>query len=68
MNKPSQTMHREVKADARRAKPPRGAVNVRSGPPKLTATLKRRALRKKPGKPAGDVQSRSIERLSSLVT
>jgi hypothetical protein len=51
MNKPSQTKHREVKAGARLGKPPRGAVNVRSGPPKMTATLKRRALRKRPGKP-----------------
>ena len=47
MEKPSQTRHRKVEAGARRGKLPDGAVNVPSRPPKMTATLKRRALRKR---------------------
>ncbi len=48
MNKPwHPTIHSEVEAGTLRGKLPIGVVNVRSVPPKMTATLKRRALKKK---------------------
>jgi hypothetical protein len=50
MNKPSQTKAWEAEARARLGRPLGGMLNVRSGLPKMTATLKRRALRKRPGK------------------
>ena len=51
MIKPEQTEPREATACARFAKPSRDPINVRRRPLMMTATLKRRALRKKPGKP-----------------
>jgi hypothetical protein len=51
MTKPEQTEPREAKAGVRFVKPPHDAINVRRRPLMMTATLKRRALRKKPGKP-----------------
>ena len=51
MTKPEWTIPVEAKAGGRLAKPPRESVNVRCRPLKLTAIMKRRALRKKPGKP-----------------
>ncbi|MBX9651014.1 MAG: hypothetical protein K2X57_28595 [Xanthobacteraceae bacterium] len=52
MTKPWQTQPMKEEAGTRSGKPPHGAVNVRSGPAKMTATLKRRALKKRPEKPA----------------
>ncbi len=57
MKKPSLSKHAEVEAGARCSKQPRGAVNVRFGPAKMTATLRRRALRKRPDKLAIVAQS-----------
>ena len=51
MTKPEWTIPGDAKAGPRLAKPPRESVNVRCRPLKLTAIMKRRALRKKPGKP-----------------
>lgn len=51
MTKPEQTELREAHAGARFDKPPHNAVDVRRRPLIMTATLKRRALRKKPSKP-----------------
>jgi len=51
MTKPEQAEPREANAGARFEKPPHDAVNVRRRPLIMTATLKRRALRKKPSKP-----------------
>jgi hypothetical protein len=51
MTKPEWTIPRDAKAGGRLAKPPRDPVNVRCRPVKMTAIMKRRALRKKPGKP-----------------
>ena len=51
MTKPEWTIPVEAKAGGRSAKPPGDAVNVQCRPLKLTAIMKRRALRKKPGKP-----------------
>jgi hypothetical protein len=51
MTKPEWTMPGDAKAGPRLGKPPRDAVNVRCRPLKMTAIMKRRALRKKPGKP-----------------
>ena len=51
MTKPEWTIPVEAKASGRLAKPLRESVNVRCRPLKLTAIMKRRALRKKPGKP-----------------
>jgi hypothetical protein len=51
MTKPEQTEPGEAKAGARFDKPPHDAVNVRRRPLMMTATLKRRALRKKPDRP-----------------
>jgi hypothetical protein len=57
MTKPSQTKPTEAEAGARFGKLPRGAVNVPSISLKMTATLKRRALRKRPRKLAIAAQS-----------
>jgi hypothetical protein len=51
MTKPEWTIPGDAKAGPRLAKPSREAVNVRCRPLKLTAIMKRRALRKKPDKP-----------------
>jgi hypothetical protein len=51
MTKPEWTIPGEAKADPQFGKPPRDAVNVGCRPLKMTAIMKRRALRKKPGKP-----------------
>ena len=51
MTKPEWTIPWEAKAAARFGRLPRDAVNVRCRPLKMTAIMKRRALRKKPGKP-----------------
>jgi len=51
MTKPEWTIPVDAKAGGGLAKPPREAVNVRCRPLKMTAIMKRRALRKKPGKP-----------------
>jgi hypothetical protein len=48
LTNPSQIKSMKAEAGARLAEAPRGAVNVRARPLKMTATLKRRALRKKP--------------------
>jgi hypothetical protein len=55
MNKPSPTKPSEVKASAWFG--PRSALNASLKPLKMTATLKRRALRKRPSKPAIAAQS-----------
>jgi hypothetical protein len=52
MNKPLPTESIEVEASAWSGKPLRGALNASFRPLKMTATLKRRALRKRPSKPA----------------
>jgi hypothetical protein len=57
MNKPSPTKPGEVEASVWFGKPPRAALNASFRPLKMTATLKRRALRKRPGKPAIAAQS-----------
>jgi hypothetical protein len=51
MTKPEWTIPGDAKAGGRLAKPPRESVNVRCRPLKMTAIMKRRALKKKPGKP-----------------
>jgi hypothetical protein len=51
MTKPSRTEPSEAEA------PPRGAFNAPYRPLKMTATLKRRALKKRPGKLAIAAQS-----------
>jgi len=51
MTKPEWTIPGEAKAGVRLPKPPRESVNVRCRPLKMTAIMKRRALRKKPDKP-----------------
>ena len=51
MTKPEWTTSGDAKAGARLGKSPHDAVNVRCRPLKMTAIMKRRALRKKPGKP-----------------
>jgi hypothetical protein len=51
MTKPEWTIPVQAKAGARLVEPPREAVNVRCRPLKMTAIMKRRALRKKPDKP-----------------
>jgi len=51
MTKPEWTIPGDVKAGPRLGRPPRDAVSVRCRPLKMTAIMKRRALRKKPGKP-----------------
>jgi hypothetical protein len=51
MTKPEWTIPGDAKAGPRLGKPPRDAVSVRCRPLKMTAIMKRRALRKKPGKP-----------------
>ena len=51
MTKPEQTESRQAKTCARFDKPLHDAINARRRPLMMTATLKRRALRKKPGKP-----------------
>jgi hypothetical protein len=57
MTKPEWTIPGDAKAGVRLAKPPRESVNVRCRPLKMTAIMKRRSLRKKPGKPEGAVLS-----------
>jgi len=52
MNKPWPTKPNEVEANARFDRPPRGMFNAPYRPLKMTATLKRRALKKMPGKTA----------------
>jgi hypothetical protein len=52
MNKPLPTKPSEMEASARFGKPSRGALNASYRPLKMTATLKRRALKKRPSKPA----------------
>lgn len=59
MTKPEWTIPGETKAGVRLGKPPRESVNDRCRPLKMTAIMKRRALRKKPGKPEGAALSAS---------
>ncbi|HMJ42211.1 MAG TPA: hypothetical protein VK522_08030 [Pseudolabrys sp.] len=47
----------EMEASARFDKPSRGALNASYRPLKMTATLKRRALKKRPSKPEIAAQS-----------
>ena len=51
MTKPEWTIPGDAKAGVRWGKPPRESVNNRCRPLKMTAIMKRRALRKKPDKP-----------------
>ena len=51
MTKPEWKIPGDTKAGPRLGKPPRDAVSIRCRPLKMTAIMKRRALRKKPGKP-----------------
>jgi len=51
MTKPEWTTSGGAKAGARSGKLTRDAVSVRCRPLKMTAIMKRRALRKKPGTP-----------------
>jgi len=51
MTKPEWTIPGDAKAGPRLGKPTREMVSVRCRPLKLTAIMKRRALRKKPDKP-----------------
>lgn len=51
MTKPEWTIPGDAKAGPRLDKPPRDMVSVRCRPLKMTAIMKRRALRKKPDKP-----------------
>jgi hypothetical protein len=51
MTKPSPTRYRETEAGVRLRKTLGHAVRDPHTPLKMTATLKRRALKKKPGKP-----------------
>ena len=55
MTKPEWTIPGDAKAGPRLGKPPRDAVSVRCRPLKMTAIMKRRALRKKPDKPEAAV-------------
>jgi hypothetical protein len=50
MMKPSPTKYSETEARARFEKTPRGTLNALCGSLKMTATMKRRALKKRPSK------------------